>query len=162
MTPMLKSCLEEVRKPASFGTFAPPQKPPKMGSPPKFSATDTILKGQMIANTQKDELDQSVQLQQQSGVQKTAAEEKDDRITGSRMKQLAKNIAVIAPAAALGGFLGHLAAKGVKEKMGGPMKGRIGMAIGGLGLGGGAALARYMLSDIAQGKIRKAGKKDAS
>lgn len=142
----LAAFVDEWQKLASFGTLSDgiPQIAP-MGTPPKFSVADTLLKLQ--------------QVQLQAGTQMGKMAEVDDKVTWPRVKQLGKNIAVIAPAAALGTWLGSVAGRQLsRTNMGQTLRaGRWGPMLGAAALAGGAYTVNELLRNAAHQKIREAG-----
>lgn len=78
-------------------------------------------------------------------------------------KQLAKNLAVILPATAVGAGLGHLAGTAVRNTdlgqqfLGNRWAGGIGPVVGATALTGGAVVLRHLLDQMGQEKIRAAG-----
>lgn len=147
-----------IRKIAGFGGFAPG--PPTMGSPtpPKFDPNQSM---NSAIQAQKGQM--QIQMAQQQPQMKLSAAENlpDNDMTKERLKQFLKNVAVMAPASALGVGLGHFAGEALKNtNLGQTLKhtggGVIPHAIGAVALTTGAAALKSMIDSMADKKVRDA------
>jgi hypothetical protein len=148
------------KKLAAFGGFADPN-PKGFASPPKSNPAQD-----MNAQAQAQKAQVQVQMaSQQQQPQKTAEAEKvpDNNMTRPRVKQFLKNLAIIAPASAIGVGLGHLAGNALKgTQIGNFMQrsagGTIPQAIGAVALTSGAMAIKSIIDNMSDKKIRDADK----